>query len=113
MNDISVDFRIIEELCRVIAERREKMPAGSYTTYLFEQGEDKILKKVGEEAAEVIIAAKNDSTKELAGEAADLLYHLLVLLCAKGLSLHEVLDELRVRREKSLFAAKCGMSKSR
>jgi len=100
MTENSNDFRVIEELCRVIAERREKMPAGSYTAYLFEQGEDKILKKIGEEAIEVILAAKNGAAKELAAETADLLYHLLVLLCAKGLSLREVLDELRVRRNK-------------
>ena len=100
MTENSNDFRVIEELCRVIAERRETMPAGSYTAYLFEQGEDKILKKIGEEAIEVILAAKNGAAKELAAETADLLYHLLVLLCAKGLSLHEVLDELRVRRDK-------------
>ncbi|MCL6635259.1 MAG: phosphoribosyl-ATP diphosphatase [Peptococcaceae bacterium] len=93
-------YRILDELCRLIGERRETVPAGSYTAYLFRQGEDKILKKVGEEAAEVIIAAKNGGGRELAREAADLVFHLLVLLNLKGLALDDVLGELRERREK-------------
>jgi len=91
-------FAIINELERIIAERENERPEGSYTTYLFEKGVDKILKKVGEEAAEVIIAAKNRDPEELKWEAADLLYHLLVLLREQKLPLDEVLSALQKRR---------------
>ncbi|MFW6075671.1 MAG: bifunctional phosphoribosyl-AMP cyclohydrolase/phosphoribosyl-ATP diphosphatase HisIE, partial [Chloroflexota bacterium] len=67
---------IVAELADVVAERRREMPEGSYTTYLFDEGVDKIGKKIGEEAAEVIIAAKNGDSEPLAAEAADLIYHL-------------------------------------
>ena len=93
-------FAIIEELERVIAEREREMPEGSYTTYLFEKGVDKILKKVGEEAGEVIIAAKNRSADELRWEASDLIFHLLVLLQEQKLPLDEVLKELEGRHKK-------------
>ena len=75
------------------------MPEGSYTTYLFKEGVDKILKKVGEEASEVIIAAKNRSHEELKWEAADLIYHLLVLLQEQKLPLKEVLRVLEERHQ--------------
>ena len=91
---------IIQELYSVILDRREKHQAGSYTAYLFEQGEDKILKKIGEEAAEVIIAAKNGSGPALTGEVADLVYHLLVLLAWHGIAPSDVLTELAVRRNR-------------
>jgi phosphoribosyl-ATP pyrophosphohydrolase/phosphoribosyl-AMP cyclohydrolase len=81
----------IEEL---VAARHAERPAGSYTTYLFAQGVDKILKKVGEEATETIIAAKNDAPDELRAESADLLYHLVVLWRARGLPLDELWGEL-------------------
>ncbi|MDU0155254.1 bifunctional phosphoribosyl-AMP cyclohydrolase/phosphoribosyl-ATP diphosphatase HisIE [Bacillus cabrialesii] len=90
-------FDIINELERVIAERQAEMPEGAYTTYLFREGVDKILKKVGEEASEVIIAAKNRDREELKWEAADLLYHLLVLLREQALPLDDVLDVLKKR----------------
>lgn len=90
---------IIRELYEVIQERREKRPPNSYTTYLFEKGQDKILKKLGEEATEVIIAAKNGSRPELTAEVADLIYHLLVLLAWHGLHPDDVLAELSARRE--------------
>ena len=93
-------FAIIEELERVIAEREREMPEGAYTTYLFEKGVDKILKKVGEEAGEVIIAAKNRSADELRWEASDLIFHLLVLLQEQKLPLDEVLKELEGRHKK-------------
>ena len=70
-------FSIINELEALIAKREAERPEGAYTTYLFEEGVDKILKKVGEEASEVIIAAKNRDAKELKWEVADLFYHLL------------------------------------
>lgn len=73
-------FDIINELESVIAKREAEMPEGAYTTYLFDKGVDKILKKVGEEAGEVIIAAKNRDHEELKWEVADLFYHVLVLL---------------------------------
>ncbi|WP_425671250.1 bifunctional phosphoribosyl-AMP cyclohydrolase/phosphoribosyl-ATP diphosphatase HisIE [Bacillus subtilis] len=90
-------FGIMNELERVIAERQAEMPEGAYTTYLFREGVDKILKKVGEEASEVIIAAKNRDHEELKWEAADLLYHLLVLLREQSLRLDDVLDVLKKR----------------
>ena len=90
-------FAILNRLERVIAEREAERPEGSYTTYLFEKGVDKILKKVGEEAAEVIIAAKNRSHDELRWEVSDLIYHLLVLLREQKLPLDDVLAELEKR----------------
>lgn len=91
-------FAILGELEQLIAARELERPEGSYTTYLFEKGVDKILKKVGEEAAEVIIAAKNRSAEELRYEASDLIFHLLVLLREQKLPLDAVLTELQGRR---------------
>ncbi|MED1801519.1 bifunctional phosphoribosyl-AMP cyclohydrolase/phosphoribosyl-ATP diphosphatase HisIE [Brevibacillus porteri] len=91
-------FAILGELEELIAAREAERPEGSYTTYLFEKGVDKILKKVGEEAAEVIIAAKNRSREELRYEASDLIFHLMVLLREQKLPLDEVLTELQRRR---------------
>jgi phosphoribosyl-AMP cyclohydrolase / phosphoribosyl-ATP pyrophosphohydrolase len=90
-------FAIINQLEQIIAERETERPEGAYTTYLFEKGIDKILKKVGEEAAEVIIAAKNRNHDELKWEVADLLYHLLVLLREQKLPLDAVLQVLTER----------------
>lgn len=89
---------ILLELFEVILQRQQERPEGSYTSYLFDQGLDKILKKVGEETAEVIIAAKNPDQAELVYEASDLLYHLMVLLVEKGVGWSEVFAELRSRR---------------
>ncbi|MGV6886149.1 MULTISPECIES: bifunctional phosphoribosyl-AMP cyclohydrolase/phosphoribosyl-ATP diphosphatase HisIE [Bacillus amyloliquefaciens group] len=94
-------FGILNELESIIAKRQAEMPDGAYTTYLFREGVDKILKKVGEEAAEVIIAAKNRDHEELKWEAADLLYHLLVLLREQSLPLDDVLDVLAKRHSAS------------
>jgi phosphoribosyl-ATP pyrophosphohydrolase/phosphoribosyl-AMP cyclohydrolase len=91
------NFAIMSTLEKVIKSREKERPEGAYTTYLFEKGIDKILKKVGEEAAEVIIAAKNRSQEELRWEAADLLYHLQVLLVEQGLPLKVVLNTLEER----------------
>lgn len=93
-------FAILGKLESVIAQRDAERPEGAYTTYLFEKGVDKILKKVGEEAAEVIIAAKNRSADELRYEASDLIYHLLVLLREQKLPLDDVLKELDRRHNK-------------
>lgn len=81
----------------IVGRRFAERPEGSYTTYLFTHGIDKILKKVGEEATETVIAAKNDGTDELRSEAADLLFHLLVLFREKGLPLGEVWAEMDAR----------------
>lgn len=91
--------RTLELLAEIIKMRNEERPEGSYTTYLFTKGVDKILKKVGEECAEVIIAAKNDSLSELRYESADLLYHLLVLLEDRKVDLKEIAQELDSRRK--------------
>lgn len=91
------NVNFLTELEGLIAERKAEMPEGSYTTYLFEKGVDKILKKVGEESAEVIIAAKNRDAEELSMESADLLYHLFVLLQEQELPFQAVLDVLKAR----------------
>jgi len=93
------DYQILRDLEAVIQEREINRPEGAYTTYLFEKGVDKILKKVGEEAAEVIIAAKNRDTEELKWEASDLLYHLFVLLREQGLPFAEILKVLENRHQ--------------
>ena len=89
---------VLEELYAVVEARRRELPAGSYTTYLFEKGLNKILKKVGEEAAETIIAAKDEDPAALKSETADLVYHLLVLLVERGLTLGDLAGELARRR---------------
>ncbi|KUO58377.1 MAG: bifunctional phosphoribosyl-AMP cyclohydrolase/phosphoribosyl-ATP pyrophosphatase [Gracilibacter sp. BRH_c7a] len=91
--------RTIELLAEVINKRNEERPEGAYTTYLFDKGIDKILKKVGEESAEVIIAAKNNSADEIRYESADLIYHLLVLLEDRGVSINDIARELNSRRK--------------
>nr|WP_251048000.1 bifunctional phosphoribosyl-AMP cyclohydrolase/phosphoribosyl-ATP diphosphatase HisIE [Planococcus sp. ISL-109] len=88
---------MIGQLSALIKQREIDMPEGAYTTYLFEEGVDKICKKVGEEAAEVIIAAKNRDARELATESADLLYHLLVLLQEQKVDFTEVTGVLQER----------------
>jgi phosphoribosyl-AMP cyclohydrolase / phosphoribosyl-ATP pyrophosphohydrolase len=94
------DYRILQSLEQLIIDREKERPEGAYTTYLFEKGVDKILKKVGEEASEVIIAAKNRDKEELKWEAADLLYHLQVLLVEQGLPFKEVLKTLEERHKR-------------
>jgi len=92
-------FGILANLVQVIQDREKSMPEGAYTTYLFEKGVDKIGKKIGEEATEVVIAAKNRDAEELQWEAADLLYHLLVLLQEQKVNLYDVLEVLQKRHE--------------
>ncbi len=98
--DVGTLGEVLDNLYALIESRRRERPEGSYTTYLFDQGLDKILKKVGEESAETIIAAKNDDRNALVKESSDLLYHLVVLLVERGLSLEEVRDELVSRGKK-------------
>ena len=90
------DKSVFNQLMTVIEGRKANPVAGSYTNYLFEKGIDKILKKVGEESAEVIIGAKN-SKEELLYEMADLFYHSLVLLANQNIEISELEDELRKR----------------
>ncbi|QDY85048.1 bifunctional phosphoribosyl-AMP cyclohydrolase/phosphoribosyl-ATP diphosphatase HisIE [Paenibacillus polymyxa] len=93
-------FEVLAQLEAIIKEREETRPEGAYTTYLFDKGVDKILKKVGEEASETIIAAKNKDNEELRLEVSDLIYHLLVLLQERKLPLDDVLAELNRRHER-------------
>jgi phosphoribosyl-ATP pyrophosphohydrolase/phosphoribosyl-AMP cyclohydrolase len=98
--------QLLAQLYELIESRERDRPEGSYTTYLFNNGLDKILKKVGEESAETIIAAKNEDSARLTSEVADLVYHLLVLLVARGVSLDEIREELSNRRKATTLAGK-------
>lgn len=81
----------------VILDRKEHVEPGSYTNYLLDQGVSKICKKIGEESTEVVIAACMQSNEELVGEINDLLYHVLVLMAAKGISLDDIQAEMKKR----------------
>ena len=87
----------MQSLYELLLDRKKNLPEGSYTTYLFEKGIDKILKKVGEESTEVIIAGKADDKKETIYEIADLAYHIMVLMCQMDISVDEVKAELASR----------------
>lgn len=87
----------LSRLEAIIAQRKAELPEGSYTTYLFTQGQDKILKKVGEETAETIIASKNNNEAEIVYEASDLVYHLLVLLAHHDIPFATIEEELARR----------------
>ena len=86
-----------EGLMQLLQGRKADLPAGSYTTYLFEKGLDKILKKVGEEATEVVIAAKNPNVEEVKYELSDFLYHAMVLMVEKGITWEDITGELADR----------------
>ncbi len=92
---------VIDELYKVVKSRQAQPVENSYTCYLFEKGLDKILKKVGEESAEVIIAAKNGNNEDTVNEMGDLLYHLLVLMAQQGITPDDLKAVLEKRREKS------------
>ena len=92
LNEYSLDG-----LMDLLKGRKEELPEGSYTTYLFQKGLDKILKKVGEESTEVIIAGKAEDKKETIYEIADLTYHIMVLMTQLGISLEDVRQELKRR----------------
>jgi phosphoribosyl-ATP pyrophosphohydrolase/phosphoribosyl-AMP cyclohydrolase len=93
----NIDFLI--ELQDLIDRRRQEMPEGSYTTSLFKKGINKIAQKVGEEAVELVIEAKDNSRELFLNEAADLVYHLLVLLSAKGYRIEDIVDILEKRHQ--------------
>ena len=94
MSNTSFDLNTLYEL---LEGRKKELPEGSYTTYLFEKGLDKILKKVGEECTEVIIAAKDQDKKETIYEIADLTYHVMVLMVEADISIDEIKAELESR----------------
>ena len=95
-NDERHEFRLME-LYRLLEERKATMPEKSYTTYLFEKGTDKILKKIGEESTEVIIAGKANDKRETVYEIADLAYHVMVLMVQMGISVEDIQKELGSR----------------
>ena len=90
----------LESLYKVVCDRKENPQEGSYTCYLFDKGLDKICKKIGEESAELIIAAKNGVHDEIQLEACDLLYHMMVLLVQTGVPLADIDAEMTKRAEK-------------
>ena len=91
----------LQQLYATVLDRRDHPSEKSYTRYLFDQGLDKILKKVGEEAAEVIIAAKNGCREDTIGELADLTYHVMVLMVQAGISPEDVAELLNARHQKA------------
>jgi phosphoribosyl-AMP cyclohydrolase / phosphoribosyl-ATP pyrophosphohydrolase len=106
VNVAAMDLGIqLQDLFKLIQERKDQRPEGSYTSYLFNSGLDKILKKVGEESAETIIAAKNagddEGRNQLSFEISDLLYHLLVLMVERDVSLYDIAAELSARAGKA------------
>lgn len=92
---MSIDF--LKELQDLIEDRKENLPEGSYTTSLFEEGLNRIAQKVGEEAVELVIEAKDNNEERFLDEAADLIYHLFVLLTEKGYRIEDVVDVLEER----------------
>ena len=95
--DSSNPIKVFEKVFKVIEERKDSPKEGSYTNYLFDKGIDKILKKVGEEATEIIIAAKNPDSQELKYEISDFLYHIMVLMVEKGVNWKDITKELSRR----------------
>lgn len=98
-NSANGNIEILPKLFKLIANRRANPVEGSYTNYLFEKGIDKICKKIGEESAETIIAAKNNDPDELVYESSDLIYHLFVLLNNQGVDLDAIYEELTKRHQ--------------
>ncbi len=91
---------VLQELYQVVLGRKSTPREGSYPCYLFAKGLDKILKKVGEECSETIIAAKNGRQEETVGEISDLIYHLMVMMAQQNIPLEAVLEELSRRSQK-------------
>ncbi|MCH5304465.1 MAG: phosphoribosyl-ATP diphosphatase [Ruminococcus sp.] len=96
-----MDDKVLQALYETVLNRRDNKKEGSYTCYLFEKGLDKILKKIGEECSETIIAAKNGDNSETVYEIADLIYHIMVMMVEEGIELNDVLSELDKRSEKT------------
>ena len=96
-NNEMTQRELIERLYDLIEDRKNNPKPGSYTNYLFEKGLDKILKKVGEESAEVIIAAKNQAKDEIVYEISDLVYHTLVLMVNSNVKVEDIINELKIR----------------
>ena len=97
VRECGVGAEMLGKLLRIVEDRKENPEEGSYTNYLFDKGVDKIAKKTGEEAVELVIAAKNGDKEEIVGECADLFYHTLVLLANAGVKLSDVCTELKNR----------------
>lgn len=97
-NNVPVRSDILAREEAVVIDRKQHPEEGSYTNYLFEKGEDKILKKVGEEAAEVVIAGKNCDKDEISYEVADLMYHMTVMLVDNGMTWEDIYKEMERRR---------------
>ena len=97
VRECGVGAEMLGKLQRIVEDRKENPEEGSYTNYLFDKGVDKIAKKTGEEAVELVIAAKNGDKEEIVGECADLFYHTLVLLANAGVKLSDVCTELKNR----------------
>lgn len=94
------NLSFLSDLEQLVISRKKEMPEDSYTTYLFTKGIDKIAQKVGEEAVETVIEAKNNKKKKFVGEVADLIFHLIVLLVEKGVSLKKIVKRLKKRHAK-------------
>lgn len=94
-----LNYELVQRLYNLIKERKNTPKEGSYTNYLFDKGLDKILKKVGEESAEVIIGAKNENKDEVVYEISDLIYHLLVLMVYLNINIEEIKEELKGREK--------------
>ena len=94
------NYKFLQYLDDLIKFRKKELPENSYTTKLFKQGENRIIQKVGEEAIETVIAAKNNDREELINESADLLFHLLVMLNQKEIPFNDVISELEKRHRK-------------
>ena len=93
------NYKFLKYLDKLIKDRKEKLPANSYTTKLFKEGENRIIQKVGEEAVETLIAAKNNDRSEIINETSDLIYHLLVMLAEKDIELNDVVENLQSRHK--------------
>ena len=102
---------ILQRLTEMLEARKQASPESSYVAKLFSKGEDAILKKIGEEATEVILASKQDDKNQLVYETADLWFHCMVLLAQHGLSVADVLNELARREGLSGIAEKAGRKK--
>lgn len=96
----AVDAKIVEKIFEVVKERIQNPTKKSYVSRLTAEGEDSVLKKIGEESVELILASKEDNTKEITHEAADVFFHILVLFAKKGLKLTSILEELEQRHKR-------------